>query len=43
METLIFFSSGLFTQGGETGQPSYNLRMCDIPNLVTGPELALGR
>lgn len=35
--------SGLFIQGGETGQPSYNLCMCDIPNLVTGLELALGR
>lgn len=43
MEMLIVHSSGLFTQGGEIGQPSYNLCMCDIPNLVAGPELALGR
>lgn len=43
MEMLIVLSSGLFTQGREIGQPSYNLCMCDIPNLVAGPELALGR
>lgn len=43
METLIVLSSGLLTHGGEIGQPSYNLCMCDIPILVAGPELALGR
>lgn len=43
MEPLIFLRSQLFTQAEETGQPSYNLCMCDIPNLVAGPDLALGR
>jgi hypothetical protein len=41
IEILIFLSFGLFTQGEETGQPSYSLRTCDIPNQVAGPELAL--
>ena len=43
MDILIVLSSGLFTQGGEPGLPSYTLCMCDIPNLATGLELALGR
>lgn len=35
--------SGVFTQGGETGLPSYSLCVCDIPNRAAGLELALGR
>ena len=41
MEAFISLSSGHFTHGGETGQPGYNLCMCDSPNLVAGPELVL--
>lgn len=41
VEAFISLSSGHFTHGGETGQPGYNLCMCDRPNLVAGPELVL--
>lgn len=45
MEPLTFLRSRLFTQGEETGQGREvnDLYMCDIPNLVAGPELALGK
>lgn len=40
---LLSLHSGFFTRGGETGQPGYNLCMCDSPNLLAGPEVVLRR